>query len=105
MDPNRDVDQAFRTTQIVTTDGKILTGLVLREEGKLVVLADAQGKEVRVPSDEVEDRKVISVSPMPANIADQIPEAEFPSLLAYLLQLKKAVRAGEVNAQHTNRDA
>ena len=56
LDPNRNVDQAFRTTQIVTTAGTIVSGLVLREEGEIVVLADAQGKEVRVPSAEIDQR-------------------------------------------------
>ena len=46
LDPSRNVDQAFRTTQIVTSDGQIVTGLALREEGEILVLADAQGKEI-----------------------------------------------------------
>ncbi|MEJ7637823.1 MAG: hypothetical protein WKF75_07540 [Singulisphaera sp.] len=38
------------------------------------MLADAQGKEVRVPKDSVEERKVSTSSPMPANLADGIAE-------------------------------
>src|SRR5690606_9688638 len=58
LDPSRIVDQAFRTTQVVTTDGRNLIGLALREEGNILVLADAQGKEVRIPLDEIEERVV-----------------------------------------------
>jgi hypothetical protein len=48
-------------------------------------MADAQGKEVRVPRDQVEEKTVSPLSPMPANLADQIAEADFYDLLAYLL--------------------
>lgn len=85
LDPNRNVDQAFRVTSLNLKDGRVVSGLLLREEGETLVLADAQGKDVRVARGEVEDRAVSQLSPMPANWSDQIPEAEFADLLAYLL--------------------
>ena len=48
LDPSRNVDQTFRLTTIALKDGQVLSGLLLREEGEVIVLADAQGKEVRV---------------------------------------------------------
>jgi putative heme-binding domain-containing protein len=88
LDPNRNVDQAFRTTTLSLKDGRVISGLVLREEGEVIVLADAQGKDVRVPKADVEDRQLSQLSPMPANWSEQIPESEFPNLLAYLLAQK-----------------
>jgi putative heme-binding domain-containing protein len=85
LDPNRNVDQAFRTTQILTADGRNLIGLVLREEGQLVVLADAEGKEIRVPQDEIEERVVSQLSVMPANVPDLIPDGDFVHLIGYLI--------------------
>jgi putative heme-binding domain-containing protein len=85
IDPNRNVDQAFRASTIVTKKGQIVTGLVLREEGEVVVVADQQGKEVRLEKKEIEERTVSQLSPMPANLVDQIPEADFYHLLAFLL--------------------
>ena len=85
LDPNRNVDQAFRTTQIVSTDGRIVSGLALREEGQVLVLADAQGKEVRLGQDEIDQRVVSPLSLMPANVPDIVGEAEFVHLLGYLL--------------------
>src|SRR5262249_40624574 len=94
LDPNRNVDQAFRATTFALKDGKSLTGLVLREEGEIVIVADAQGKEVRVPKNTVEERSVSQLSPMPANLVDQIPEPDFYHLLAYLLQ-QRAPKEGK----------
>ncbi len=88
IDPNRNVDQAFRASTLTLKSGKFVSGLVLREEGEVVVLADNQGKEVRVPKNTIEERSVSQLSPMPANLVDQIPEADFYNLLAYLLSLR-----------------
>jgi putative heme-binding domain-containing protein len=95
LDPSRNVDQAFRTTQIVTTDGRILTGLALREEGEIVVLADAQGKELRVPKEEIDERVESQLSLMPSNVPDLVNEADFVHLIGYLLSQKvKPVESG-----------
>jgi putative heme-binding domain-containing protein len=85
LDPNRNIDAAFRTTILNLKNGQVVMGLVLREEGEVLVLADNQGKEVRVPKANVEERTLAALSPMPANVLDQIPEADYYHLLAYLL--------------------
>ena len=88
LDPNRNIDQAFRLTTLALKDGRVASGLVLREEGDVLVLADAQGKEQRFPKGDIEDRKVSPVSPMPADFAEKMPDAEFYDLIAYLLSRK-----------------
>ncbi|HVW37704.1 MAG TPA: c-type cytochrome, partial [Pirellulales bacterium] len=90
LDPSRNVDQAFRSTQINTADGRTVSGLFLRNEGAVIVLADAQGKEIRIAESDVDERALTALSPMPGNVADLLPEAEFYNLLAYLLQQRQA---------------
>jgi putative heme-binding domain-containing protein len=85
LDPNRNVDQAFRTTLLELKSGKRITGLLLREEGEVYVMADAEGKEVRVSKDTVDEKAVLPSSPMPANFNDQITEEDFNHLMAFLL--------------------
>jgi putative heme-binding domain-containing protein len=84
LDPSRNVDQTFRVTNLALKDGRTLSGLLLKEEGEVLVLADAQGKEVRVSKGEVEERAMAPLSPMPANFAEQIPAADLYNLLEYL---------------------
>jgi putative heme-binding domain-containing protein len=98
LDPNRNVDQAFRLTTLSLKKGQVVSGLLLKEEGEVFVLADAQGKEVRVPKNEVEERATSQQSPMPANFADQVPEADFYHLLAFLLQ-QQAAKDGQKPGQ------
>jgi putative heme-binding domain-containing protein len=100
LDPNRNVDQAFRVTNVAQRNGQLVSGLLLKEEGEILVFADAQGKEVRVPKEAVEERSTSQLSPMPANLSDQISEPEFYDLLAYLLgqQATSSKPGGEIGA-------
>jgi putative heme-binding domain-containing protein len=85
LDPNRNIDQAFRATTVILKDGRTHVGLLLREEGQVLVLADAQGKEQRIDKAQIDERVIAPLSPMPANVAEQIPERDFFDLLAFLL--------------------
>jgi len=92
LDPNRNIDAAFRARVVTLGDGTTKTGLQLRVEGQVLVFADNEGKEFRLASKEIESNRETNLSPMPANVADIVPEAEFRHLMAYLL----AQRAAEV---------
>ena len=85
LDPNRNVDQAFRTTSLNLKDGRSVAGLLLRQDGPVLIVADHEGKEVRIPEAEIDDRATLPLSPMPANFGDAIPPVEFRQLMAYLL--------------------
>ncbi|MBI3468788.1 MAG: c-type cytochrome [Planctomycetes bacterium] len=85
LDPNRNVDQAFRSSVIALKNGQVLTGLVLADEAERLVLADSEGKQVIVPKGDIEEWTRCKLSPMPANVADLVPEEDFYHLLSYLL--------------------
>jgi putative heme-binding domain-containing protein len=85
IDPNRNVDAAFRSTTIVTTDGQVLTGLLRREEPETLVLADNKGEEFRVATVDIEEQALSPLSLMPADIAQQLPDDQLYDLLAFLL--------------------
>ncbi len=98
LDPSRNVDQAFRSTLVLTNDGQVVSGLALREEGKVLVLADNQGKEVRIALDAIDERSVSGLSPMPANVVDLVSEPDFYQLISYLLS-KRVASAGSASAK------
>jgi putative heme-binding domain-containing protein len=88
LDPSRNVDVAFRMVTVETDAGQILTGFGLREDGKMLAFSDANGQPVRVPLAEVVERHQSSLSPMPSNVIEQMPERDYYALMAYLLSLK-----------------
>ncbi|MCH8921593.1 MAG: PQQ-dependent sugar dehydrogenase [Planctomycetes bacterium] len=85
LDPNRNVDVAFRTTTLALTNGKVISGLLRRAEGATLVLVDEKGKEFTVSASDVEQQKKSHLSLMPANFIETIAERDFHNLLAYLL--------------------
>ncbi|MEW6304014.1 MAG: PVC-type heme-binding CxxCH protein [Verrucomicrobiota bacterium] len=85
LDPNRNVDHAFRSHTIVLNDGDVVTGLPRREEGELLILADSTGKEISVPKNKIKERRESDLSLMPDNLGESLKPAEFNDLLAYLL--------------------
>jgi putative heme-binding domain-containing protein len=90
LDPNRNVDVAFRTTTIRLADGRVVSGLVRRAEGAQLVLADNQGKEFTIAKDEIDQEAKTSLSLMPANVPEIVPADEFHDLVAYLLSQRAA---------------
>ncbi|MFO0849342.1 MAG: PVC-type heme-binding CxxCH protein [Gemmataceae bacterium] len=86
LDPNRNVDEAFRTRVVELKDGRTVSGAFLRVDGQVWVLADQQGKDVRVPLAEVESWKLSPLSPMPATFDTAMPAEDFYHLMGYLLQ-------------------
>ena len=88
LDPSRNVDLAFRTVLIETEGGQVLSGFGVREEGQTLVYSDSAGKQNSLPLAEVAERHQSSLSPMPSNVIEQMPEHDYYSLLAYLLSLR-----------------
>lgn len=93
LDPNRNVDQAFRAASLELAGGQVVSGLVLREEGDAIVLADAEGKERRYALGDVVERVVSPLSPMPANFDERIDPEDFARLIHYLLSRREATEA------------
>ena len=92
LDPNRNIDAAFRSTTISTNRGQVFTGLKLREEGAAVILADTQGKEIRIALADIEESRITALSPMPSNVVEQIGEQNLPHLIAFLLSQQQPLK-------------
>jgi putative heme-binding domain-containing protein len=87
--PNRNVDVAFRTTTIVTKEGKAYSGLLKELEGDRVSIIDSQAKDTVLPSNDIEERRLESSSPMPSNIGETLTESQLRDLISYLLQQRR----------------
>jgi putative heme-binding domain-containing protein len=89
LDPNRNVDVAFRTTTMRLTDGRVVSGLFRRAEGTQLVFADNLGKEFTIAKDEIDQETKTTLSLMPANVPEIVPAEEFYDLVGYLLSRRK----------------
>jgi putative heme-binding domain-containing protein len=86
LDPNRNVDTAFRTSTFVLKNGDVESGLFRREDGALIVIANSAGKEFTVNKSDVEARHESVNSLMPSNFSEALTQEQFNDLLAFLLE-------------------
>jgi putative heme-binding domain-containing protein len=82
LDPNRNVESAFRSQMIKLKDGGTITGVVVKEQGPVLVIVDELGEEIQIARQQVETRRESQLSPMPSDFAEQIPPDDFNHLLA-----------------------
>ena len=62
-----------------------MSGLLRREEGGQIILADLTGQEQRVAKADVQTKLETETSLMPPVFGETIPPAEMNDLLAFLL--------------------
>ncbi len=87
--PNRNVDGAFRSATIVTTEGLVLLGLPRRTEGETFFFADRLGKEFSLTKNEIESQTISHISLMPANFGELLNESDSRDLMRFLLESAK----------------
>ena len=90
--PSEKIDPKYRTRQILTVDGKTLSGLVIKETSTEVEVADSTGKVTVVPVDEIEVMKLSTQSIMPERLLSGMTAQQAADLLAYLVSLKETER-------------
>lgn len=89
LDPNRNISESFRVYNITLKNGKSLTGLYRREEGELLIFANAGGQEFTVAKNDVRDRIPSKYTLMPDHFSTTIAKKDFDALLKYLLSIKE----------------
>ena len=84
LDPSRSVESNFRTYQILTVDGRSLTGMLAGESSNALRLINAQGKEEQVLREDIETMKASVKSLMPEGFESSISKQEMADLLTFL---------------------
>lgn len=87
IDPNAEVDMKFLSTKIDRLSGGTVTGLVVSETKKEVVIFDGKEKKT-IPVDDIDTRTVLKQSSMPEGQAGTMSPSEFLDLVEYLSSLK-----------------
>jgi putative heme-binding domain-containing protein len=86
LDPNRNVDPAFRLSTVTLKSGETLGGLNLRDHGEALTLTDpTTSQDFSVAKNTISAVAASVTSPMPPAFESVLPEKDFFDLLAYLL--------------------
>ncbi|WP_437205455.1 PVC-type heme-binding CxxCH protein [Planctomicrobium sp. SH664] len=84
MEPSAVIGQAYQARLLVTTDGRVLTGLPIEETSERVLLKIQGGKTESVPRAEIEEYRVSDRSLMPDQLEQTMTMQEFTDLFAFL---------------------
>ena len=88
FDPNKAIKENYHSTTVVTKDGRVLTGIKLREAGSELILRDSEGGELPVRRDNIA-RRSMGGSLMPSGLTDSLTSDELRDLLRFLSEIGK----------------
>src|SRR5262249_28089278 len=91
LQPSKQVKENYHAVAVATDDGRIHTGIKLRQTDRELVLRDADDREVSIPVSSIDDQKIAG-SVMPAGLADGLTRSELVDLVRFLSELGKVGR-------------
>ncbi|HEX3871390.1 MAG TPA: hypothetical protein VHV77_13185, partial [Pirellulales bacterium] len=83
--PSKEIAPAYVPWNIITTDGRALTGIFHRDNGRVRSFWDARGELFEVKVSDIEEMLPQRGSIMPENLAATMTTQEFRNLLAFLI--------------------
>jgi putative heme-binding domain-containing protein len=88
VQPNKAIKENYHSLVVATKDGRVFTGIKVRETNSEVVLRNAEDHEVVLPVQAIEER-ANGGSLMPEGLADSLTRAELVDLVRFLSELGK----------------
>jgi putative heme-binding domain-containing protein len=86
--PSKAIKENYHALLVATRDGRLITGIKVRETNTDLVLRDAEDRELSLRLDAIEERKT-GGSLMPEGLADTLTRSELVDLVRFLSELGK----------------
>lgn len=83
VDPSAQLADTYRTSVLRLQDGRVLMGVVLQRNEKVVALQTAEEK-LSIPAEEIEEMQQTNKSLMPEGLLDSLSDQQLRDLFAYL---------------------
>jgi quinoprotein glucose dehydrogenase len=87
VDPNRDIARGFETVVVTLKNGQVHFGIVKAEDGEAVCLMTPEGKSLRVPKAQIQERQR-GKSAMPEDLTRFLSKTDVRDLVEFLAGLK-----------------
>jgi putative heme-binding domain-containing protein len=87
LEPSLKIDEKYRSTTLLTDDGRSITGLVVEETPTEVAIVEnpvAKADPVRIKKSDIDERSTSPVSIMPKGLLDKLTRDEVLDLIAYV---------------------
>jgi putative heme-binding domain-containing protein len=86
--PNKAIKENYHSLVVGTKDGRVFTGIKVRETSSELILRDAEDRDVAIPIQAIEER-ANGGSLMPEGLADSLTRRELVDLVRFLSELGK----------------
>jgi putative heme-binding domain-containing protein len=84
VNPSAEIREGFSTSIVATTDGRVLTGVVVEQDRNVVVLRVDDGRELTIAREDIDAIKASPKSLMPEGLLKGLGDQEVRDLFAYL---------------------
>ena len=84
VNPSSEIREGFETTLVVTEDGRVITGFLFDRDNRVVVLRGADGQNITIPRDNIEQMIRQKKSLMPEGLLKKLTDQQVRDLFAYL---------------------
>jgi len=84
IDPSAAIREEFTNFQILTTDGRLLTGLIENQDTQSVTLRGVDNKTTRVSRDEIDKLSASDISLMPEGLLRELNDEQIRDLFAFI---------------------
>jgi len=84
FDPSLVIGAAYQARTVITTEGRVLTGLVTEDNEQRLVLKIQGGKQEVIPRDKIDELVVSKLSLMPEDLEKQLKPQELGDLFQFL---------------------
>ena len=95
--PNAKIVEGFQTTSMLLDTGMVVTGILRHEDDEKAVLLNADGKEVEVELDAVEDRAQ-GLSAMPEDLMKFMSQRDLRDVVEFLSSQRNASASSDAGA-------
>src|SRR5690606_13925205 len=85
LDPSLVIGAGYQAYNVVTSDGRVLSGLIVEDTPQRIVLKLQGGKTEAIPRNDVEEAAPSPTSLMPEGLERQISQQELADLFAFLV--------------------
>ena len=84
INPNLEIREGFENYIVMTLDGRIVTGFLADKDEQVVIIRGADGQNVILQKEVIDEMKAISLSVMPEGSLKQLDDQQLRDLFAYL---------------------
>lgn len=89
LEPSKKIKEGYHAVMVVSDEGEVAIGTIIREGGGMTVVRNAVGQEIEFANDHIDRKQNLTTSLMPEGLTAPLTRDEFINLAAFLSSLGK----------------